>query len=80
MASPDFPDRDLRLERLGGRGGKRPAPYGDIAHVGSPFAAGAETRRTWATREALIDAVFTAPGVAEWLRGMKLKVAALVAA
>ena len=79
MASPDFPDRDLRLERLGGRGGGRPAPYGDVAHVGSPFASAAEMRRSWATREALIDAVFTAPGAAEWLRAMKVKVAALVA-
>ena len=78
MASPDFPDRDPRLERLGGRGGRRP-PYGDVAHVGSPFASAAETRRSWATREALIDAVFTAPGAAEWLRALKGKVAALVA-
>ena len=77
MASPDFPDRDLRLERLGGRW--RRAPYGDAAHVGSPFASAAEMRRSWATREALIDAVFTAPGAAQWLRALKGKVAALVA-
>jgi hypothetical protein len=78
MALPDFPGRDLRLERLGGRGGRRP-PYGGAAHVGAPFASAAETRRSWATREALIDAVFTASGAAAWLRALKGKVATLVA-
>jgi hypothetical protein len=78
MALSDFPDRDLRLERLGGRGGHRP-PYGGVAHVGAPLASAAQTRRSWATREALIDAVFTAPGAAQWLRALQGKVAALVA-
>ena len=78
MASPDFPDRDLRLERLGGRGGRRP-PYGGVAPVGAPLASAAQTWRSWATRAALIDAVFTFPGAAAWLRALKGKVAALVA-
>jgi hypothetical protein len=79
--SPDrFPGRDLRLEKLSDRDGMRPAPLGEIGHVASPFAPVVSFRELQAAYETLIDVVFTAPGAAEWLSGMKLAMAALFAA
>jgi hypothetical protein len=75
--SPDrFPGRDLRLERLSERDGVPSANYGEIAHTGS-HSTGANQFQ--ATYEALIDAVFLAPGAAEWLRALGVAVAAMVA-
>jgi hypothetical protein len=79
MSSPRDPGRDLRLERLGDRDGLRPAPLGETAHVGSPLGSAASAREFLAAYQALIDAVFTAPGAAEWLTGLRLAVAAMVA-
>jgi hypothetical protein len=79
MSAPRYPDRDLRLERLGGRDGLRPAHQGEAARVASPLAGASSARETLAAYRALIDAVFTAPGAAEWLSGLRRKVAALLA-
>ena len=80
MSSPRYPGRDLRLERLSGRDGLRPAPFGEAAQVRwLPGPAGA-ARESLAAYQALIDAVFTAPGAAEWLAGLRRRVAALLAA
>ncbi len=76
MSSPRDPGRDLRLERLGDRGHLRPAHLGEAAAV-APHLAGANG--AWELRaayEALIDAVFTAPGAAEWLLGLRRAMAA----
>ncbi len=77
MSSPR--DRDLRLERLGDRNGRRPDHLGEAAHVGSPLAGASERRELQAAYEALIDAVFTAPGAPEWLAGLRQAMAALLA-
>jgi len=74
MSSP----QDLRLERLS-RDGLRSAHIGEIAHVGSPLAGSSNTRAAQAAYQALNDAVFTAPGVLEWLEGLRRKVAAFLA-
>jgi hypothetical protein len=78
MSAPRYPRRDLRLERLGARDGLRPAPLGEAAHS-SPLSSASSTREFPAAYQALIDAVFTAPGAAEWLLGLRRKVAAMVA-
>jgi hypothetical protein len=78
MSSPRFPGRDLRLERLG-RDGLRPAPLGEAAHAASPLAPDGGARGFSAAYRALIDAVFTAPGAAEWLAGLRLALAATIA-
>lgn len=76
MSSPRFPGRDLRLERID-RTGLQPAPLGEAAQAAelSPAAA----RDYLAAYQALIDAVFLAPGAAEWLFGLRVAVAALIA-
>src|SRR5262249_53078529 len=78
MTTPRQPGRDLRLERLGDRDGLRPAHLGD-ASVSSPLSPGGSAREFLAVYQALIDAVFTAPGAAEWLFGLRQRVAALSA-
>ena len=75
MSSP----RDLRLERLGDRDGLRPAHLGEAAEVASPFAGASSTWEFLAAYEAIIDAVFTAPGASEWLSGLRRAVAAMLA-
>jgi hypothetical protein len=75
MSSP----RDLRLERLTDRDGLRFAHLGEIGHVGSPVAGCSSTWTSQAAYEALIDAVFTAPGAVEWLAGLRRAVAAMLA-
>ena len=75
MSSP----RDLRLERLSDRDALRSAHLGEIARVGSPLAGSSSTWTTQAAYEALIDAVFTAPGALEWLSGLRRAVAAMLA-
>jgi hypothetical protein len=78
MSGPGRRDPDLRLERLGARDGLRPAPLGEVAHASSPVA-GASRAWELAAYQALIDAVFTAPGAAEWLLELRRKVTALLA-
>ena len=80
MSSPRYPGRDLRLERLSGRDGLRPAPFGEAAQVRSLPGPAGTVRESLAAYRALIDAVFTAPGAAEWLAGLRRRVAALLAA
>jgi hypothetical protein len=70
--------RDLRLERLGDRDGLRSGHLGQIAHV-AYLAGSSSTRTSQAAYEALIDAVFTAPGASEWLSGLRRAVAAMFA-
>src|SRR3954451_12610221 len=79
MSSPRYPGRDLRLERLGDRDGLRPAPLGEAAQVRSLPGAASGAREFLAAYQALIDAVFTAPGATGWLSGLRQKVAALLA-
>jgi hypothetical protein len=74
MSSPRDPGRDLRLERLGA--GLRPAHLGEAAKVASPQAGATSTRAAY---EALIDAVFSAAGAAEWLFGLRRAMAASLA-
>ena len=73
------PRRDFRLERLHDRDGLRRAHLGEAAHVGSPLATASSARDVLAAYQALIDAVFTAPGAAQWLLGLRQKVAAMLA-
>ena len=80
MSSPRYPGRDLRLERLSDRAGLRPAPFGEAAQVRSLPGPAGTVRESLAAYQALIDAVFTAPGAAEWLAGLRRRVAALLAA
>ncbi len=79
MSSPRYPGRDLRLERLSDRDGLPPAPFGEAAQVRSLLGPAGSVRDFRAAYQALIDAVFTAPGAAEWLAGLRRKVAALLA-
>jgi hypothetical protein len=77
MTTPRDPHRDLRLERLGSRDGQQGGHLGEIGHVSQ-----AETTQTGPARnayQALIDAVFLAPGVGEWLAGLKMAVATILA-
>ncbi len=79
MSSPRYPRRDLSLEQLGDRDGLRPAHFGEASHVASPRADTRSTSEFLAAYQALIDAVFTAPGAAEWLFGLRQAVAAVLA-
>jgi hypothetical protein len=76
MLSPRDRGRDLRLRQLDDRDGLRPAHLGAAARIASPLA-GASRMWDLAAYEALIDAVFTAPGVSEWLSGLRRAMAAM---
>src|SRR5262245_3636074 len=76
MSSPRDPRRDLRLERLNGRDGLRDAHLGEAGIVSSQVPGASAKRDSRAAYEALIDAVFTAVGAAEWLLGLRLIMAA----
>jgi hypothetical protein len=78
MSSPRDPCPDLGLERLGDRDGRRPAPLGEAVLAARALEAAASHGDYRAAYEALIDAVFTAPGVTEWLAGLRRAVAALL--
>ena len=67
MSSP----RDLRLERLNQKDGWRNPYLGEVAQVGAPVAGSTSASAVRAAYEALIDAVFTAPGAREWLSGLQ---------
>jgi hypothetical protein len=77
MPSPRDPRRNPRLERLGDA--LRRAHLGESARLAS-HEAGAASQDYRAAYQALIDAVFTAPGAAEWLRGLRRAMAARRAA
>jgi hypothetical protein len=79
MSLPRDPRRDLRLERLGERDGLQRAHLGDAAQVALSLAGAVDLREILAAYEKLIDAVFTAPGAAEWLHGLRLRVAKMLA-
>ena len=75
MSSP----RDLRLERLGDRDGRRHSHLDKAAAVGTALPDTSRTSESQLSYEALIDAVFTAPGALEWLSGLRRMVAAMLA-
>jgi hypothetical protein len=77
MSSPR--DREFRLERLGDRDGLRRAHLSEAAMVASPVAGADSAWDYRAAYEALIDAVFTAPGAAEWLWGLRRAMEAMLA-
>ena len=74
MSSP----RELRLERLGERDGRRPTHLGAVARIDLSLEA-SSTPEFRLSYEALIDAVFTAPGAIEWLSSLRRTVAAMLA-
>jgi hypothetical protein len=71
--------RDLRLERLDARDGRRHPYLGEAAVVGSARAGAGSTRTSLAAYEALIDAVFTAPGASAWLSSLRRAITAMLA-
>jgi hypothetical protein len=79
MSLPRHPGRDLRLERLGDRDDLRRAHLGEAAQIASALAGAVDLREVLAAYEKLIDAVFTAPGAVEWLHGLRLAVAKMLA-
>jgi hypothetical protein len=79
MSFPRYPRRELGLERLGDRDGLRRAHLAEVAQIASAVAGVSIDRETLAAYEALIDAVFTAPGAAEWLFALRLAVAKILA-
>jgi hypothetical protein len=74
MSSP----RDLRLERLGEPGGRRLPYLSEVVLVGPAMAGTSRTSESRLSYEALIDAVFTAPGAQEWLWGLRRLVTAML--
>jgi hypothetical protein len=79
MSSPRDRKPDLSLERLGDRDGLRRAHLGEAAHVRTMEGAARSVERFSAAYEARIDAAFGGPGAAQWLSGLRRRVAALVA-
>jgi hypothetical protein len=79
MSSPRNPGRDLRLERLGDRDDLRRAHLGEAAQLAPSQAGPGSVKDYLAAYQALIDAVFTAPGAAEWLLALRLRVAMMLA-
>jgi hypothetical protein len=75
MSFPRHPSRDFRLEPLYDHS----AHLGEVAIVRSIQAEAGVTAEAQAAYEALNNAVFTAPGVAEWLMGLRLAVKAMIA-
>jgi hypothetical protein len=79
MSSPRYPGRDLSLERLGDRDGLRRAHLGEAAQIRLLEGPASSVGVFSAAYQALIDAVFTAPGATEWLNGLRQRVAAILA-
>jgi hypothetical protein len=67
-------------ERVGNRDRLRHDHLGDAAQVAPPVAGAVRVEKLQGDYLALNDAVFTAPGAAEWLRELRRAVAALLAA
>ena len=80
MSLPGDRVPDLSLEKLGDRDGMRRGHLGETAQVRIlERAAASGVGRFSAAYQALIDAVFTAPGATEWLNGMWKRVTAILA-
>jgi hypothetical protein len=79
MSSPRHPGRDLSLERLGDRGGLRRAHLGEAAQVRTLEGPTSSVERFSAAYQVLVDAAFAGPGAAEWLSGLRRRVAAILA-
>jgi hypothetical protein len=79
MSVPGDRVPDLSLEPLGDRDGVRRGHLGEAAHVRILERAATSAGRFSAAYQALIDAVFTAPGATEWLNGMWKRVTAILA-
>ena len=67
---------DLSLESLGDREGVRHGHLGEAAQIRTLEQAESGVGRFSAAYQALIDAVFAAPGATQWLNGMWKRVAA----
>jgi hypothetical protein len=70
---------DLSLEPLGERDGMPRGQLGEAAQVRFLERAASGVGGFSAAYQALIDAVFTAPGATEWLNGMWRRVSAMLA-
>jgi hypothetical protein len=79
MSLPREPGRDLSLEPLGDRDGLRRAHLGEAAQIRLLEGSASRVGEYSAAYQALIDAIFTAPGAAEWLNGVWQRVTALLA-
>ena len=79
MSSPRDRGPDLSLEQLGDREGLRRAHLGPAAQVRSLEGAASRIGGFSVAYQALIDAVFTAPGATEWLNGLRQRVVAILA-
>jgi hypothetical protein len=80
MSLPRDRDPDLSLERLGDRDVVRRAHVGEAAQIRTlDVSARSVEGLSAAYYRALIDAVFAAPGAAEWLKGLRKWVAAILA-
>lgn len=79
MSSSRYPVHDLRLERLGDRDGWRRGHLDEAAQVRLLERPASSVERFSAAYQALIDAVFTAPGATEWLNGLRQRMADLLA-
>jgi hypothetical protein len=79
MSFPRKPSRDFCLEPLSDRSSQRSPHLGEVAIVRSIEAGASATAESQAAYEALNNAVFTAPGAAEWLLGLRLAVTAMIA-
>jgi hypothetical protein len=64
---------------LGDRDGLRRAHLGEAAQIRTLEGTTRSVERFSAAYQALIDAVFTAPGATEWLNGLRQRVAAILA-
>ncbi len=71
--------RDLSLELLGDRSGSRRAHLGEAAQVRTLEGPAGSIQEFRAAQQALIDAAFAGPGAAEWLAGLRRRVAAILA-
>ena len=79
MSSPRDRVPDLSLEPLDGRDGVRRRHVGEAAQIRTLERAASHVGGFSAAYQALIDAVFTAPGATEWLNGMWKKVTTILA-
>ncbi|HEY7314132.1 MAG TPA: hypothetical protein VH643_32575 [Gemmataceae bacterium] len=79
MSSSRYPVHDLRLEKLGDRDGLRRVHLGEAAQVRLLDRSASSVERFSAAYQALIDAVFTAPGATEWLNGLRQRVTDILA-
>ncbi len=70
---------NLSLESLGDRDGVRRGHFGEAAQVRTLEQAASGVGRFSAAYQALIDAVFAAPGATQWLNGVWKRVSAVLA-